>query len=130
MTTQYRYQNEVKTVTDFGQLPCSQIFSATLAATTDTALTIPGGGILGNMTSQLNANKVLAVVRVSEGDEVWVAVNATAAVPAGASFASTTSEVITCQNVYAKYLSVGDELHFYTAGSTTSVSVAIYALNS
>lgn len=130
MTTQFRTIQESKAYNDFAQLPSDQIYNATLAATTNTQLTVPGGGTMGNLSSYTNVNKVLAVVRVSEGDEVWVAVNQTADVPAGASFALDTSEIVTCQNVYCKYLSVGDVLNFYTAGSTTSVSVAFYALPS
>lgn len=130
MTTQFRVTQETKAINDFGQLPCAQIYNATLAATTNTQLTVPGGGTMGNISSQTNANKVYAVIRVSEGDEVWVAVNQTADVPAGGSFALDTSEIVTCQNTYCKYLSVGDVLNFYTAGATTSVSVAFYALPS
>lgn len=130
MTTQFRVTQETKGINDFGQLPCDQIYNATLAATTNTQLTVPGGGTMGNLSAYTNVNKVYAVIRVSEADEVWVAVNETAGVPAGASFAKATSEIVTCQREYCKFLSVGDVLNFYTAGSTTSVSVAFYALPS
>lgn len=133
MTVPFRTQQETKGINDFGQQYSDQIYNATLAATTNTALTVPGGGIMGAITSdggQSSKNKMLAVIRVSFGDEVWVAVNQTADVPAGASFAKDTSEVVTSDNPLAKLVSVGDVLNFYTAGSTTSVSVTFYAMPS
>ncbi len=58
---------------------------------------------------------------------MWVALNATAAVPAGGTFASTTSELIgympLCREVVA-----GDVLHFYSASATQDVSVVLYAV--
>jgi hypothetical protein len=133
MTQQFRTIQEVKASNDFGQLYSDQIYNATLDASTNTTLTVPGGGVMGNMGSygdSASFNKVMAVIRVSEGDEVWFAVNAAAAVPVGATFAKATSEVIVAEVPMAKFVKVGDVLNFFTAGSTTSVSVAFYAMPS
>lgn len=130
MTVQFRRFDEVKGINDFGQQYSDQIYNATLAAATNTALTVPGGGIMGGVSSYGTAgdkNKVYAVIRTT-GD-VWVAVGQTADVPAGASFAKDTSELVT--NVLEKtYLvNVGDVINFFAkTGTTPSVSVAFYPL--
>lgn len=53
----------------------------------------------------------------------WVARNATAAVPAGATFASSTSEL----NPGARMVSGGDVIHVITASATSEVGVSLYA---
>lgn len=132
MTLQFRTQQEVKGINDFGQQYSDQIYNATLTAGTNTTLTVPGGGLMGAITSfggSANNNKVMAVIRTT-GD-VWVAVNKTAAVPAGASFAKDTSELVTnvCDKAYL--VNVGDVLNFISKAATTpSVSVAFYAMPS
>lgn len=132
MTIQFRRFDEVKGINDFGQQYSDQIYNATLVAATNTTLTVPGGGIMGGMTSYggtENKNKVYAVIRTT--GNVWVAVNETADVPAGGTFAKDTSELVT--NVLDKcYLvSVGDVLNFFSPTATTpSVSVAFYPLPS
>lgn len=130
MTTQFRTIQEVKGYNDFGQQYSDQIWNATLAAATNTQLTVPGGGLMGNMTSSggsNNKNKMLAVIRTT-GD-VWVAVGQTAAVPAGTSFASATSELVTNVEGKAYLVNVGDVLNFFAKTATTpSVSVAFYAM--
>lgn len=57
------------------------------------------------------------------GTVVWVANNATAAVPAGASFASAASSL----NPGARKVEAGDVLHLITATATAEVSVTFYA---
>jgi hypothetical protein len=130
MTTNYRTFQEVKGSNDFGQQYSDQIWNATLAAATNTTVTVPGGGVMGGMTSysgSTDKNKVLAVIRTT-GD-VWVAVNQTAAVPAGTSFASATSELVTNTLDKAYFVNVGDVINFFAKAATTpSVSVAFYAL--
>lgn len=131
MTVQFRRFDEVKGINDFAQQYSDQIYNATLAATTNTTLTVPGGGVMGSISSQgseNSKNKVYAVIRVSFGDEVWLSVGSTAAVPAGASFVKATSEIVTSDNPITKLVSVGDVLNFFTAGATTSVSVTFYQL--
>lgn len=132
MTTTFRTIQETKAYNDFAQQYSDQIYNATLVAATDTTLTVPGGGIMGAMTSFGgidNKNKVLAVIRTT-GD-VWVAVNQIADVPAAGTFAKDTSELVTNVLEKAYLLNVGDELHFFApTGTTPSVSVAFYAMPS
>lgn len=103
-------------VDDFGLSVTDLKYSAALAATTDTTLTIPG-----------KAPRYKAVIKV-DANLVWVALNATAAVPAGTSFALTTSELISDNNTLCREVKAGDVLHFYTATAATNVSVVLYAV--
>lgn len=132
MTTQFRTFQEIKGSTDFGQQYSDQIYNATLVAATNTTLTVPGGGVMGGLSSYATsstANKVMAVIRTT-GD-VWVAVNQTADVPAAGTFAKDTSEVVSNAEVKAYLVNVGDVLNFYAKAATTpSVSVAFYAMPS
>ena len=104
-------------VDDFGFLFANLKYSASLAASTDTTLTIPG-----------NAQRYKALIKVENNGLVWVAKNATAAVPAGATFAATTSELINDAKTLCREVIAGDVLHFITATASTDVSVVLYAL--
>lgn len=132
MTTQFRTFQETKGINDFGQQYSDQIYNATLAAATNTTLTVPGGGIMGGVTSyggSTNKNKVMAVVRTT--GNVWIAVNKTADVPAGGTFAQDTSELVTNTEGKAYLVNVDDVLNFFAPTATTpSVSVAFYAMPS
>lgn len=133
MTKQFRTIQETKGHNDFGQLISDQIYNATLAQNTATALTVPGGGIMGNITSygeSINKNYMLAVIRVNYGNTAFLTVNKTSAAPAGASFALATSEIITSDNPRAIRVAVGDIMSFFSTLATTSVSVSFYALAS
>src|ERR1700730_9973166 len=87
-------------IDDFGLRFASLKLSATLAAATDTSMTVPG-----------NAQRYKAVIK-TDSNGVWVAVNATAAVPAGASFAATTSELVQANRGMCREVVSGDVLHF------------------
>jgi hypothetical protein len=113
MITPYTSQQPVD---DFGLRFANLLYNVSLAATTDTTLTIPG-----------TAPYYKALIKISYNGVVWVALNATAAVPAGTSFASTTSELLNEQNL-CREVKAGDVLHFYTATVNTVVSVALYAV--
>lgn len=102
-------------IDDFGLTFANIFYSASLAATTDTSLTVPGA-----------ASRYKAVIRCEPNATVWVALNATAAVPAGASFAVTTSELIPVNGTLCRDVASGDVLHFYTATAATDVGVAFY----
>lgn len=132
MTRPFRTFQETKGSNDFGQQYSDQIYNATLAAATNTTLTVPGGGIMGGISSyggNSDKNKMLAVIRTT-GD-VWVAVNQTADVPAGSTFAQDTSELVTNVLEKAYLVNVGDVLNFFAKTATTpSVSVAFYAMPS
>lgn len=110
--TQYVAQ---QTVTDYG-LPFSKLkFSATLTASTDTTLTIPD--VSGNYK---------AVIRAST--PVWVALNAPAHIPSGATFVQTESELTLLYITLCRQVKSGDVLHFFSS-SPASVSVVLYSID-
>jgi hypothetical protein len=126
MTTQYKLQKDVAGYNGFGLPPCDQKFSASLAITTDTSLTVPSSGALGAPLNQVN--RFLAVIQVEANLSVWLAINATAAVPAGASFAATTSDLIIGGQYYAIEVKAADVMHFIAPTAGTDILVKFYAL--
>ena len=92
-------------------------YSAKLAITTDTTLTIPGV-----------APRYKALIKCVAAGEVWVALNATAAATAGTTFATTTSEMVTGGYYICREVKSGDVIHFFSTTATTDVSVVLYAL--
>jgi len=115
MTTPYVAQ---QTITDYGLRSSNLQYSATLAITTNTTLTIPG-----------NAPRYKALIKCMPAGQVWVATNATAAAPGGSSFAATTSELLTQDYALCREVRAGDVLNFYSSTATTNVSVSLFALN-
>ena len=104
-------------VDDFGLGFSKFKYSASLAATTDTTFTVPG-----------DAPSYKAVMKVEANGLVWVAVNAVAAVPAGATIVATTSELINDAKSLCREVKPGDVLHFYTATAGTDLSIVLYGL--
>jgi hypothetical protein len=126
MTTMYRLQKDIAGYNGFGLPFSDQKYTANLAATTDTTLTIPATAPMGAPLNQ--KQRFLAVINVENGVSVWCALNATAAVPAGATFAASTSELIIGGQDYAREVQGADVIHFYTANANTDISVSLYAL--
>lgn len=126
MTTQYKIQKDVAGYNGYGLQFSDQKYSASLAITTDTTLTVPSTSALGVPLNQVN--RFLAVITVEANLSVWCAVNATAAVPAGSTFAATTSDLIIGGQDYARQVDAGDVLHFIAPTAGTDVSVLFYAL--
>jgi len=125
MSTKFLFKDESIGNNEFGQYFSDSNYSATLAAATDTTLSVPGTAAFGSMPAY-QFNKYVAVISVKPGAEVWVSLNNTASPPAGASFASTNSEMVT--DVRAKRCKATDVLHFYTTASNVDVSVSFYSL--
>lgn len=122
MTTQYNINKYVFGIDGFGLPFCDTIYSATLAATTDTTITIPGSSSVEEPYAGIP--KYIVIFQYTPGKDVYVALNQAAAAPAGATFAATTSE----QNPSGKYVKAGDVIHFYTADANVHVTVSIYSL--
>lgn len=106
--------------------PSDTIYSATLAASTDTSIAVPLTSDLGG-TNTATVNYLIARIRHTPNNDVWFANNTTAAVPAGSSFAATASELLD-NNVTEYKVKSGDTLHFITAASNVRISVAFYWL--
>lgn len=126
MTTQYKLQKDVAGYNGFGLQFSDQKWSASLAITTDTTVTVPSSGSIG---APLNSvNRFLAVITVKGNASVYCALNAVAAVPVGATFASTTSDLIIGGQDYAREVKAADVLHFIAPVASTEVCVMFYAL--
>lgn len=111
MITPYTAQQPIS---DYGLRFAGLKFSAALAAATDTSLTIPG------ITQYYEAIIISNV-------ETWVAINQAAAAPAGAAFASTTSELVPAGKRIARQVKASDVLHFFSTPGG-DVNVLLYAL--
>lgn len=125
MTTNYNVDRTKNLTNAFGIQFSDTVYSATLAATTDTTIAVPLTSAMGAPTAS-SYNKFLAVISSTPTIATYMAVNATAAIPAGTTFAATTSELVP-QGYTAKMVKSGDILHFFSAG-TPSISVAFYAI--
>lgn len=123
VSTPFSMVRDINGYNGFGIMFAADNYSATLANDTDTTLACPVSSTLGGASSQAH-NKFLAIFSYQPGASVWVANNATAAKPAGSTFASTTSTL----NPSARQVQAGDTLHFYTDDTTAVVGVTFYAL--
>jgi hypothetical protein len=70
----------------------------------------------------------LAVIQVEANLSVWFALNATAEVPAGATFALTNSDLIIGSEYYGVEVKAGDVMHFLAPTAGTDILVKFYAL--
>ncbi len=126
MTTQYKLQKDVAGYNGFGLQFSDLKFSASLAITTDTTVAVPLKGSMGAALDTVN--KWLAVIQVEANLSVWFALNATAAVPAGSTFAATTSDLIIGSQYYGVEVKAGDVMHFFAPVAGTDILVKFYAL--
>ena len=125
MATLYNINKNLYGRNGFASLFCDTIYSADLTAATDTSIAVPLIAKIGMASAQQVNDTFLAVFSYGYGLTVYVAKNAAAAPPAGAPFASTTSEI----NPTAKIVQAGDVIHMYcTAGG--NVAVAFYSTQS
>lgn len=125
MATRFSMTRDINSFNGFGLQFTDTAYSATLAATTDTTLTVPSGDSMGGGSFPAdNKPRLIAIFSFDPGEAVWVAIGATAAVPAGASFAATSSSL----NPAAREVKGGDVLHFFTSASNVVVGVEFYWL--
>ena len=120
--TQYNINPVAHGVNGFGLQFSDTSYSATLAASADTSLAVPGARATG--TQSATYAKFYAIINYSVNGVVWVANNQAAAVPAGAAFAQTTGEL----SPQCKYVKSGDVLHFITAETGVKVNVTFFAV--
>ena len=111
--SQFNLTRDVNGYNGFGLPFAVDNYNATIVANTDATLTTPS-----------YAPHYVAIFSYQQGGSVWVAANATAAKPVGATFASTTSTL----NPTARYVKAGDVIHFLTGDTSAMVGVTFYAL--
>ncbi len=121
--TQYNIDRQTSGVNGWGLPFCGQSYTVTLGAGSEQSLTVPSTLPLGVPGSI--ANKFVAVITCEQAKKVYVAVNGTAAVPAGGTFAASTSALLPVQS--ARFVKAADVLHFVCAAAA-DVSVEFYAL--
>lgn len=126
MTIQYKLQKDVAGYNGFGLQFSDLKYTASLAITTDTILTVPSKGSMGAPLDTVN--KFIAIIQVEAALSVWFALNATAAVPAGATFALSTSDLIIGGEYYGVEVKAGDVMHFLAPTAGTDICVKFYAL--
>lgn len=124
MPTKFSLVRDINGYNGFGLQFSDTKYSATLTQNTDTTLTVPSSGALGGSKTGL-VDFWVAIFTFAPSSLTWVANNATAGVPAGASFAATASEL----NPVARLVKGGDVLHFYSPGVSTQVGVVFYSLS-
>jgi len=124
--TQYNMDKFHRGVNGFGLPFCTTVYSATLVANADTTVAVPLTSVMGNATAT-TYNKFMAIFSCDNAADVFVALNGTAAAPAGGTFAASTSELIPRNTYWAKVVKAGDVIHVKSPG-TPSVTVAFYAI--
>lgn len=112
MSTQLSFGRDMQGYNAYAPQFATDNYSATLANATEEKITVPS-----------NHSVWIASFSYEPGASVWVALNATAAVPAGGTFASTTSTL----NPGTRTVNAGDVLHLITDDTTADVGVTFYA---
>lgn len=113
MSTKLNFGRDVQGYNAYAPTQATDRYSATLAANTATSITVPS-----------NFENWIAVFSYAPGVEVWISMTGTAAVPAGGTFASTTSEMnpgarqVTAATVISAISAVGGD-----------IGVSLYALS-
>ena|SRR5579872_5673734 len=124
MATQYNIDDQSHGVNGWGLHFCDSSYTVTLGAASEQSLTVPLNISMGTPPA-IAHNKFLAVITVEQAKKVYVALNATAAVPAGGTFAASTSALLPVQS--CRFVKAGDVIHFVSA-ATADVSVEFYAI--
>lgn len=126
MTTKYNIDSQTFGVNGFGRRFTDTSYTVTLGAATEATLTIPGNAALG-IPSAYKKNKFIAVITCEQAKKVYFALNETAAVPAGATIAASTSALLPIQTAF--FVEAGDVIHLISAAAA-DVSIELYAINS
>lgn len=123
LPTTYNINKSIQsTIGAYGAQFCKTIYTSTLGAGVEATLTVPGISALGNVNSS-TSTQWLAVFSYQAAKDVWVALNGTAAVPAGNTLAASTSAL----NPPGKIVKQGDVIHMICAAAA-DVSVELYYL--
>lgn len=104
----------------YGTQFSKNIYNTTLAAATEATLTVPGFAAIGNINSSSKA-QWMAVFSYEAAKKVYVALNATAAVPAGATLIAATSAL----NPVGRVVQEGDVIHVISA-AIADLSIELY----
>lgn len=81
-------------------------------------------GVAASYTVPSNYENWIAIFGIEPGANVWVAIGATASVPAGNTFAASASQL----NPVGRLVSAGDVISCITPDATANVSISLYAI--
>lgn len=114
MTTKLMFGRDNQGYNAYAPQFADQHFSATIVNGAETTFTIP-------------SNFAVWIISFSyqPGSTVWIARNATAAIPAGATFAAAASEL----NPGARLVYAGDIIHCITSNASADVGVSLYSVD-
>jgi hypothetical protein len=115
MTTLLNFGSDIKGYNSFAAPISTDKFSATIAAAGNATLTVPS-----------NYENWIVSFSFQPGSDVWVAYNTTAGAPAGATFASTVSELLPGSRAVLK----GTTINCYNNGAgNADIGVIMYAIS-
>lgn len=116
---QLNFARDVQGFNTFAPPPSENKYSATIAAAGNATITLP-----------TNVERWIVSVSYQPGSNIWMAYNANAAAPAGATFASTGSELLPGSRVFNSKKTDGTPatLNFLNNGSANAdIGVIMYA---
>jgi hypothetical protein len=113
MSTQLNFARDNQGYNAFSPDFATDNFSATLTTGSEQTFTIPS-----------NFPVWIVSFSIEPGNNLWVARNQTAAIPVGATFASTTSTL----NPGSRRVYAGDVIHCITDSTSVDVGVSLYAV--
>lgn len=113
MTTRLNFGSDINGKNAFGPPISSDIYTASLTNGSEQTFTVPS-----------DSQEWLASFSYQAGTVNWVAINNTASVPAGATFASANSVL----NPGVLKVFAGDVIHVVTATATSEISVSLYSI--
>lgn len=117
--SQLNFARDVQGFNTFAPPPSDNKYSANIASAGNATITLP-----------TNVERWIVSFSYQPGSNVWVAYNANAAAPAGATFASTSSELLPGSRVFNSKKSDGSAatINFLNNGSTAAnIGVVLYA---
>jgi len=115
MTTKLSFGRDVQGYNSFAPAPSTDMFSASIPSGASASITVPS-----------NFQNWIASFSFQPGSDVWVSYTGTATPPAGATFASTASELLPGSRALLKATVVS----FYNNGTDTAdVGAILYAVS-
>lgn len=120
MSTKLNFGRDSQGYNAYAPAPAGDKYSATLAAGGNSTITLPG-----------NAQSWIVSFSYQPGADIWVAYNASAAAPAGSSFATTSSELLPGARTLPAFQNNGTTATtinlFNNGAGTADVGVILYA---
>ena len=120
MSTKLNFGRDSQGYNAFAPNPAGDKYSATLAAAGNATITLP-----------TNAQSWIVSFSYQPGSDIWVAYNTSAAAPAGATFASTSSELLPGARTLPAFQNNGTSattINLYNNGSgSADIGVILYA---